>query len=46
MEAAGAVEMFRRSIEKTNLIYYQYLGNGDTSSFKVVVDSNEAVRRI
>ena len=39
MEAAGAIEMFRRSIEKNNLIYHEYLGGGDTSSFKAVVDS-------
>ena len=40
MEAAGAIEIFRRSIEKNNLIYSEYLGDGDTSSFKAVVDSN------
>ena len=31
--------MFRRSIEKNNLIYDEYLGDGDASSFKAVVDS-------
>ena len=40
MEAVGAVEMYRRSISKHNLIYNQYLGDGDTSSFKEVVASN------
>ena len=40
MEGAGAVEIFHRSVEKNNLIYYQYLGDGDTSSYKEVVDSN------
>ena len=40
MEAAGAIEMFRSSIEKkNNLIHHEYLGDGDTSSFKAVVDS-------
>ena len=39
MEAAGAIELFRRSVEKNNLIYNEYLGDGDTSSFKAVVDS-------
>ena len=39
MEAAGAMEMFQKSIEKYNLIYNKYLGDGDTSSFKAVVDS-------
>ena len=40
MEAVGAIEMFRRSIEKHGLIYNQYLGDGDTSSYKEVVKSN------
>ena len=40
MEAAGAIEMFKRSIEKNNIIYHEYLGDGDTSSFKEVVESN------
>ena len=39
MEAAGAIEMFRRSIEESNLMYHEYLGGGDTSSIKAVVDS-------
>ena len=39
MEAAGAAEMFRRSIGKSNLIYHEYLRDVDTSSFKAVVDS-------
>ena len=40
MEGAGAVNMFERSIEKHNLIYHEYLGDGDTSSFKEVVDAD------
>ena len=40
MESAGAVQMFTRSIAKNNLIYDKYLGDGDSSSFKDVVDSN------
>ena len=39
MEAAGAVEIFQRSIQKNKLVYSHYLGDGDTSSFKEVVDS-------
>ena len=39
MEAAGAIKMFHRSITKNNLIYHEYLGDGDTSSFKAVVDA-------
>lgn len=40
MEGAGAVEIFKRSVKKYNLIYNEYLGDGDTSSFKQVVDAN------
>lgn len=40
MEGVGTVKMFSRSITKNNLIYEEYLGDGDTSSFKEVVDSN------
>ena len=37
MEAAGAIQIFERSVEKNNLIYSEYLGDGDTSSFKEVI---------
>ena len=40
MEGAGAVEIFSHSIEKRNLLYHEYLGDGDTSSYKEVVQSN------
>ncbi|XP_065645296.1 uncharacterized protein LOC136075787 [Hydra vulgaris] len=40
IESAGAVEIFRRSISERNLIYHEYLGNGDTNSFKNVVLDN------
>ena len=40
MEVAGAIDIFNRSIDKNNLIYYEYLGDDDTSSFKKVVDAN------
>ena len=33
MESAGAIELFRRSVSTNNLIYSEYLGDGDTSSF-------------
>ena len=39
MEAAGAVTMFKRSIEKNKLRYTSYIGDGDTSSFSEVVQS-------
>ena len=39
MEGVGAVEIFRRSIDNHSLVYDEYLGDGDTSSFKEVLDS-------
>lgn len=39
MEPAGAVRMFQRSMEKHQLRYTQYLGDGDSSSYKAVLDS-------
>lgn len=40
MESVGAVIMFKRSIEKNNCIYKEYLGDGDTSSFIDVTKAN------
>ena len=40
MESIGAVTMFKRSIEKNNLVYHEYLGDGDTSSYKDVIDAD------
>ena len=37
MEAVGPVEIFHRSISNYGLIYNEYLGDGDTSSFKEVI---------
>ncbi|KAI8764666.1 hypothetical protein BgiBS90_030051 [Biomphalaria glabrata] len=39
MEAAGAVNIFMHSVETRNIRYTQYLGDGDSSSYKKVVDS-------
>ena len=39
MESAGAIELFRISVCTNNLIYSQYLGDGDTSSYTDVVAS-------
>ena len=39
MEAVGAVNIFCSSIEKHGLIYENYIGDGDTTSFKEVVDA-------
>ena len=40
MESIGAVTMFQRSVENNNLVYHEYLGDGDTSSFMDVTDAN------
>ena len=41
MEAPGAVAMFSSSVEKHKLIYSKYIGDGDTSSFKEVVNGKQ-----
>ena len=40
MESIGAVNIFKRSIQKNNLIYTEYLGDGDTSSFNDVLSAD------
>ena len=40
MESAGAVAIFSSSVEKHSLIYSSYLGDGDTSAFKDVLEAN------
>lgn len=39
MEAAGAKEIFHRSVDRNLLRYTEYIGDGDTSSFSVVSES-------
>ena len=39
MEAAGALEIFQRSVDTRNLQYTSYIGDGDTEAYKKVVDS-------
>lgn len=39
MEAKSAVDIFARSLENNNLRYTRYIGDGDTNSFKSVLDS-------
>ena len=39
MESAGALSFFNESIEKYNTRYSHYIGDGDTESYKRVVDS-------
>ena len=38
MEAAGAIDIFNRSIDLNNSIYHEYLEHGDTTLFKEVLD--------
>eukprot|EP00112_Aurelia_sp_Birch-Aquarium-sp1_P002653 Seg1297.4 transcript_id=Seg1297.4/GoldUCD/mRNA.D3Y31 product="hypothetical protein" protein_id=Seg1297.4/GoldUCD/D3Y31 len=40
MEGAGAIAMFTSSVQKHKLIYHNYIGDGDTSSFKEVSAAN------
>ena len=40
MEDVGALAMYHRSIEKHRLMYSEYLGDGDTSSFNEIVDAD------
>ena len=39
MEAAGALNIFKRSVGKYNLQYVNYLGDGDSSSFAAVQEA-------
>ena len=39
MESAGAVNIFKRSIANYNVMYNEYLGDGDTCSYNDVVNS-------
>ena len=39
MEADGAIAIFQRSVDKYNLRYTQYLGDGDTGSYSKVCDA-------
>ena len=38
-EAASAVDIFNKSIDKNNLICHEYIGHSDPSSFKEAVDA-------
>ena len=40
MEVAGVINIFKRSVETKKLRYTTYLGDGDSKSFKVIVESN------
>ena len=40
MESEGAVKIFMRSIEKFNVRYVNYIGDGDSSAFAKVIESN------
>ena len=36
MEADGALALFRRTVEKLNLVYKIYVGDGDSKSYATV----------
>ena len=40
MEAASVINIFKRSVETKKLRYTTYLGDGDSKSFKDIVESN------
>ena len=42
MEKEGAITMFTRSIDKHNMRYTVYVGDGDTSSFGAVKNAVQA----
>ena len=40
MESAGVVAIISSSVEKHSFIYFSYLGDGDTSAFKDVLEAD------
>ena len=40
MESAGTLEIWARSVSKNQLAYTNYIGDGDSSSFKRLSESN------
>ena len=40
MEGAIAVDLWKRSVTRNNLVYSTYIGDGDSSSFKRVLESD------
>ena len=40
MESAGAIDVWSRSIDKHNLAYGTYIGDGDSSPFKNLMQSD------
>jgi len=40
MESVGALASFNRSVTKNNIIYEEYLGDGDTSSYNDVKNAD------
>ena len=39
MESSGAIDIFQQSVSRKKLVYNEYLGNGDTASYKEIVNS-------
>ena len=40
MEGSAAIEIWKRSVERNNLVYSTYVGDGDSTSFKNLLKSN------
>lgn len=40
MEATGAIELFQRSLERRNLVYKHFIGDGDSKAHKAVLNAN------
>ncbi|XP_011859766.1 PREDICTED: uncharacterized protein LOC105557195 [Vollenhovia emeryi] len=40
MEVDSIIEMFSRSIQKYNVCYTNYIGDGDSKTYKAIVDAN------
>jgi len=40
METSGTVEIFDRSIEKRNLCYTTFIGDGDSAAYPSVVEAD------
>ena len=43
MEGKGVLEMFKRSIDKRKLKYTQFIGNGDSNTFRIVAEEMKKI---
>ncbi|GAB0089480.1 hypothetical protein DMENIID0001_040250 [Sergentomyia squamirostris] len=45
MEVDSATEMFARSVDKNEVIYLNYVGDGDAKTYKSIVEENPEVKK-